>query len=59
MEVQVNNPKSIFVLTEVQGAVAKPSPPLVVMSLSLRTVMNHQKRVNEIVCISALVYNSG
>ena len=34
----------------------KSAPPLTVMSLSLKTVMNYQKNVNEIVMASALIY---
>jgi hypothetical protein len=36
-----------------------PPPPLTIMSLSLRVVMNRQKHVNEIVMGSALVYQQG
>lgn len=37
----------------------KISPPLVVLSLSLRTVMNHEKNTNEIVACTGLVYDNG
>ena len=37
----------------------KVSPPLVVMSLNLRTIMNTQKTTNEIVACSALIYTKG
>jgi hypothetical protein len=40
-------------------AYCRSSPPLVVMSLSLKTVMNFKQHVNEIVIASALVYNQG
>lgn len=36
----------------------RQSPPLTVMSISMKTVMNYQKNVNEIVMASALVYNN-
>eukprot|EP01135_Chromosphaera_perkinsii_P004895 Nk52_evm15s303 gene=Nk52_evmTU15s303 len=34
------------------------SPPLVVMSLSLKTVLNHKRHVHEIVAVSAIVNNN-
>jgi DNA polymerase alpha subunit A len=35
------------------------APPLVVMSLNLKSVMNYKTNVNEIVIASALVYHKG
>nr|KAJ3417157.1 DNA polymerase alpha catalytic subunit [Polyrhizophydium stewartii] len=57
-DVTVNDPKSIKVFADSDPAAPKQAPPFVVMSLSLRTVMNHQKQVNEIVAVSALVYSN-
>jgi hypothetical protein len=37
----------------------KSSPPLTVMSYSMKTVMNYKKNVNEIVAFSAVVYHQG
>lgn len=44
---------------EAEPNAPKVSPPLVVMSLNMRTIMNEKKNVNEIVALSALVYNKG
>jgi hypothetical protein len=38
---------------------SKLAPPLVVMSLNLRTIMNTRKKTNEIVAASTLVYRDG
>lgn len=37
----------------------KTNPPLVVLSLAIRTVMNHQKNANEIVACTGLIYENG
>lgn len=34
-------------------------PPLVIMSLNIRTILNKQKNTNEIVAVSGLVCNQG
>ncbi|KAI8579056.1 hypothetical protein K450DRAFT_175568 [Umbelopsis ramanniana AG] len=51
----IDNPKRLNPLKDANGNAPKEIPPLVVMSLSLRTVMNHQKHVNEIVAASAII----
>lgn len=51
----IEDPKLCNPLKDANGNAPKDIPPLVVMSLSLRTVMNHQKHVNEIVAASAIV----
>lgn len=51
----IEDPKFCNTLKDASGNAPKEVPPLVIMSLSLRTVMNHQKRVNEIVAASAMV----
>jgi DNA polymerase alpha subunit A len=48
-EVECNNPKAVQKMQS-----PPPSPPLVVMSLSLKTVMNPQTHAHEIVALSAL-----
>jgi DNA polymerase alpha subunit A len=49
----VENPKSISVVEH-----DKTAPPLVCLSLSMKTLINHQKHVNEIVMVSAIVHHS-
>jgi DNA polymerase alpha subunit A len=44
---------------DVDKTAPKQSPPIVVMSLNMRTIMNQAKNVNEIVAISALIYSKG
>lgn len=58
VEVTVDDPKSLNPLKEGDESAPKQAPPLVVMSLTLRTVMNHKKHVNEVVVASGLVYNN-
>ncbi|KAI8826187.1 DNA polymerase family B-domain-containing protein [Fimicolochytrium jonesii] len=59
LEVNVADPKSISPLKDEQmSPTQKKAPPFVVMSLTLRTVMNHKKHVNEIVAASGLVYTN-
>jgi hypothetical protein len=50
------DPKNVSVIPDNE---APPSPPLVVMSINLKTVMNHQNKCNEIVTMSAFVYQTG
>jgi DNA polymerase alpha subunit A len=49
----VANPKDISPLTD---NVKLDMPPLTIMSLSLRTVVNHKDNKREIVCIAARVW---
>ncbi|KAJ3136539.1 DNA polymerase alpha catalytic subunit, partial [Physocladia obscura] len=60
-EVTCPSPKKIKPLNdadiEAGPAILKTPPPFVAMSISLRTVMNHQSNSNEIVAVCAMVYN--
>ena len=58
LELTVDNPKNVKTFADSDPTAPKETPPMVVMSLSLRTVMNHRKQINEIVAASALVYNN-
>lgn len=49
--------KNVRIFKEEEENVPKVSPPLSVMSLNLRTVF--EKGVNEIVAVSANIYNDG
>lgn len=53
LEATVANPKDVSPLTE---SSAKDMPPLTIMSLSLRTVVNHADNKREIVCIAARIW---
>ena len=59
MEVTVENPKFVNIIPDSDERCPKTTPPFVVMSLSLKTVTNHQKKTNEVVVASALVYDTG
>ncbi|ORY28383.1 hypothetical protein BCR33DRAFT_667040 [Rhizoclosmatium globosum] len=63
LELTINSPKNVRPLTdsqieELQNPRLRVPPPFVAMSISLRTVMNHQKNSNEIVVACAMVYNN-
>ncbi|KAG1054455.1 hypothetical protein G6F43_003533 [Rhizopus delemar] len=57
VEVTVEDPKTVNPLVDETGNRPIHVPPLIVMSLCLRTIMNSKKNVNEIVAASALVCN--
>ncbi|GBB91734.1 hypothetical protein RclHR1_01910018 [Rhizophagus clarus] len=56
LELVVDDPKKISILKESNFSEPIKSPSLTTMSLSLRTVMNHKKQVNEIVAFSVRFY---
>jgi DNA polymerase alpha subunit A len=56
-EVVVEDPKKIRIFKDDEEDAPKDAPPLVVMSLNMKTVMNHQKHMNEIVAASAFVFS--
>ncbi|KAJ3182355.1 DNA-directed DNA polymerase alpha catalytic subunit pol1 [Geranomyces variabilis] len=58
VEVAVDDPKTLNPFKDDDDNAPKKSPPLVVLSLTMRTVTNHVKHVNEIVAASGLVYNA-
>ncbi|KAI8375408.1 DNA polymerase family B-domain-containing protein [Choanephora cucurbitarum] len=55
VELVVDDPKTANPLKDEDGNRPLHVPPLVVMSLSLRTIMNDKKNINEIIAASALV----
>lgn len=56
---------NVQVLTDVELDTGKypdhcrSSPPLVVLSYSMKTVMNYKMNVNEIVALSAIIFHQG
>ncbi|KAJ3161309.1 DNA-directed DNA polymerase alpha catalytic subunit pol1 [Geranomyces michiganensis] len=58
VEVAIDDPKTLNPFKDDDDSAPKKSPPLVVLSLTMRTVTNHVKHVNEIVAASGLVYNA-
>jgi DNA polymerase alpha subunit A len=57
-EMNMDNPKDVAVPNSSHPKVPESPPPMVVMSLNLRTVMNVDKNVNEIVAASTLTYTN-
>ncbi|KAF8813033.1 DNA polymerase alpha catalytic subunit [Phlegmacium glaucopus] len=58
LEVTVTNPKDFNPFPETDVNAPKDMPPLNVMSLSVRTVVNHQENKREIVCASARIWHN-
>ena len=56
LEVSVDDPKKIKPLTEADGV--KGTPPLTIMSISARTIVNHRENDREVVCVSARVWEN-
>lgn len=52
----MNDAKDVTPLLELANL---PSPPLCVMSLSLRTVMNPKEKSNEVVAVAVTVFHEG
>jgi hypothetical protein len=55
MEVIVDDMRNITKAT----ACNQPPPPLVVLSISMKTVLNHKSKQNEIVALSGIVHYAG
>ncbi|KAJ3013063.1 DNA-directed DNA polymerase alpha catalytic subunit pol1 [Thoreauomyces humboldtii] len=58
VEIEIDDPKMLNPFKEGDPTAPKTAPPLTVMSLTLRTVKNHDRHVNEIVAASGLVYTN-
>ncbi|KAG9309455.1 hypothetical protein JVU11DRAFT_10424 [Chiua virens] len=52
LEARVSDPKDVLPM----GDTAPEPPPLVIMSLAVRTVVNHRENKREIVCVSGRVW---
>ena len=55
-ELQVNTPKDISRLDLVETGVNRPPPPIVTMSLKLKTIVNPKTHKSEVVSVSALCH---
>ena len=58
LEVTVSDPKDINPFPETDHDAPKDTPPLTVMSLSVRTIVNHRENLREIVCASARTWHN-
>ena len=59
MDLVVNDPKDVSVFSNSDPMMPKSAPPFTIMTLSLKTVMNHKQHVNEVVSASMLVHSNG
>ncbi|PPQ85267.1 hypothetical protein CVT25_010040 [Psilocybe cyanescens] len=58
LEVTVSNPKDFNPFAETDVNAPKEQPPLNVMSLCVRTVVNHQENNREVVCVTARIWHN-
>ncbi|TFK51987.1 hypothetical protein OE88DRAFT_1658731 [Heliocybe sulcata] len=58
VEVTVDDPKDFNPILESDSDAPKDIPPLTIMSLSLRTVVNHHENKREIVCATARTWSN-
>ena len=56
VELQVDSPKYIFPLSDEDGANSRRPPPMVTMSLKLKTVVNPGTHKSEVVSVSAICH---
>lgn len=54
----VSDPKDINPFAEADPGTPKDMPPLTVMSLSVRTVVNHKDNKREVVCATARIWSN-
>ncbi|KAH9967412.1 DNA polymerase alpha catalytic subunit [Russula dissimulans] len=57
-EVTVTDPKDINPFAETDKNAPRDIPPLTIASLSIRTVVNHQENIREIVCATARIWSN-
>ncbi|KIK69524.1 hypothetical protein GYMLUDRAFT_151355 [Collybiopsis luxurians FD-317 M1] len=53
LEVVVEDPKDFNPASDMEDSTLKATPPLNIMSLSVRTIVNHRENNREIVCVTA------
>ncbi|KAH9479795.1 DNA polymerase alpha catalytic subunit [Psilocybe cubensis] len=58
LEVTVADPKDFNPFSETDANAPKEQPPLNVMSLCVRTVVNHQENKREVVCATARIWHN-
>jgi len=54
----VSDPKDVNPFPETDHDAPKDMPPLTVMSLSVRTVVNHKENKREVVCATARIWSN-
>ncbi|KAK0207637.1 hypothetical protein IW262DRAFT_1418425 [Armillaria fumosa] len=58
LEVTVSDPKDFNPFSDSDPSAPKDTPPLTVMSLSIRTIVNHTENMKEIVCATARIWHN-
>ncbi|KAJ6561161.1 DNA polymerase family B-domain-containing protein [Mycena vulgaris] len=58
LEASVSDPKDVNPFPETDATAPKDTPPLTVMSLSVRTIVNHQENKREVVCVAARTWHN-
>ncbi|KAI0369754.1 hypothetical protein BV20DRAFT_967411 [Pilatotrama ljubarskyi] len=58
VEATVSDPKDINPFPETDPDAPREMPPLTVVSLSLRTIVNHRENIREIVCATARIWSN-
>ncbi|SJL03302.1 related to POL1-DNA-directed DNA polymerase alpha, 180 KD subunit [Armillaria ostoyae] len=58
LEVTVSDPKDFNPFSDSDPSAPKDTPPLTVMSLSVRTIVNHAENMREIVCATARIWHN-
>ncbi|TFK68725.1 hypothetical protein BDN72DRAFT_948057 [Pluteus cervinus] len=58
LEVTVSDPKDINPFPETDHEAPRDTPPLTVMSLSIRTIVNHRENLREVVCTTARTWHN-
>ncbi|ORX36128.1 hypothetical protein BD324DRAFT_642777 [Kockovaella imperatae] len=57
VEFTVDDPKSVEPVSEADAATLKQTPPLTIMSLSMRTIVNHRENKTELLCVTARTWD--
>ncbi|KAI0630777.1 hypothetical protein C8Q77DRAFT_225853 [Trametes polyzona] len=58
VEATVSDPKDINPFSETDPDAPREMPPLTIVSLSLRTIVNHRENIREIVCATARMWTN-
>ncbi|KAK2465466.1 hypothetical protein APHAL10511_002358 [Amanita phalloides] len=58
VEAIVSDPKDINPFSETDPAAPKDLPPLTIMSLSVRTIINHKENQREVVCLTSRIWHN-
>jgi DNA polymerase alpha subunit A len=58
VEFTVNSPKNVNPFLETDQDAPKDTPPLTIMSLAIRTIVNHRENKTEILCVSVRTWET-